>query len=71
MQEAYIDCPELAGKTIQLLHIHRDTGDGTNVQIEFTDGTTFACYVTVRPETEALWYQGGVGAPETIRAYKF
>jgi hypothetical protein len=67
----FIDCPEVAGKTIQLLRIHRDTGDGSRVQIELTDGTSFTCYVTVRPAVEATLYKGGVGAPETIRDYKF
>jgi hypothetical protein len=67
----FIDCPEVAGKTIQLLRIHRDVGEGTSVQIELTDGTSFTCYVTVRPAVEASLYKGGAGAPETIRDYKF
>jgi len=66
----FIDCLEVAGKTIQLLRIHRDTGDGSSVQIELTDGTSFTCHVTVRPAVEATLYRGGVGAPETIRDYK-
>jgi hypothetical protein len=66
----FIDCPEVAGKTIQLLRIHRDTGDGSRVQIELTDGTSFTCYVLVRPAVEASLYKGGAGAPETIRDYK-
>jgi hypothetical protein len=66
----FIDCPEVAGKTIQLLRIHRDVGEGTSVQIELTDGTSFTCYVTVRPAVEATFYMGGAGAPETIREYK-
>ena len=71
MNTDFIDCPEVAGKTIQLLRIHRDTGDGSSVQIEFTDGTSFTCDVTVRPAVEASLYKGGTGAPETIRDYKF
>ena len=71
MKTDFIDCPELAGKTIQLLRIHRDVGEGTSVQIELTDGTSFTCYVTVRPAVEASLYKGGAGAPETIRDYKF
>jgi hypothetical protein len=70
MQDDYIECPELAGKTIQLLRIHRDVGEGTSVQIELTDGTSFTCYVAIRPAVEASLYKGGVGAPETIRAYE-
>jgi hypothetical protein len=71
MKTDFIDCPEVAGKTIQLLRVHRDTGDGTRVQIELTDGTSFTCCVTVRPAVEATLYKGGVGTPETIRDYKF
>ena len=71
MNTDFIDCPEVAGKTIQLLRIHRDVGEGTSVQIELTDGTSFTCYVTVRPAVEATLYRGGTGAPETIRDYKF
>jgi len=67
----FIDCPEMAGKTIQLLRIHRDTGDGSRVQIELTNGTSFTCYVTVCPAVEATLYKGGAGAPETIRDYIF
>jgi hypothetical protein len=70
MPEDYIDCPEMTGKTIELLRIHRDVGEGTSVQIELTDGTSFTCYVTIRPAVEASLYKGGVGAPETIRAYE-
>jgi len=67
----FIDCPEVAGKTIQLLRIHRDTGDGSRVQIELTDGTSFTCYILVRTAIEASLYKGGAGASETIRDYKF
>ena len=70
MPEDYIDCPEMAGKTIQLLRIHKSAGDGPSVQIELTDGTSFTCYVSVRPTVEASLYKGGVGTPETIRAYE-
>ena len=70
MPEDYIDCPEMTGKTIELLRIHRDVGEGTSVQIELTDGTSFTCYVSVRPNVEASLYKGGVGTPETIRAYE-
>ena len=61
MQDNYIECPELTGKTIQMVRIYRDVGDGTS----------FTCCVTVRPAVEATLYKGGVGTPETIRDYKF
>lgn len=70
MTKDYVDCPEMEGKTIQLLRIHRDKGEGTSLQIELTDGTSFSCYVSIRPNVEASLYKGGVGAPETIQAYE-
>jgi hypothetical protein len=69
MQENYVECPELSGKTIQALRIHKDTGDGTDVQIELTDGTTFTCSLSHQPSVRASLYRGGVGTPQTIREY--
>ena len=70
MQEDYVDCPELSGKTIQTLRIHKDTGDGTSVQIELTDGTSFSCCLLNQPTVTASLYKGGVGTPETLRSYE-
>jgi len=70
MQEDYIECSELSGKTIQTFRIYKDTGDGTSVQIELTDGTSFSCCLSDRPTVEASLYRGGVGIPETIRRYE-
>ena len=70
MPDNYIECPELVGKTIQTVRIFRDTGDGTNVQINFSDGTTFTWCLAVRPEVEASLYKGGVGTPEILQKYE-
>lgn len=70
MQKDYIDCPELSGKTIRTLRIHKDVGDGTDVQIELTDGTSFTCSLSNHPNIKALLYRGGVGTPLTIREYE-
>jgi hypothetical protein len=70
MQGDYVECTELSGKTIQTLRIHKDAGDGTNVQIELTDGTNFSCCLSSRPTVEASLYKGGVGTPEAIRSYE-
>jgi hypothetical protein len=70
MQDEYVECPELSGKTIQTLRIHRDIGDGTDVQIELTDGTSFSCRFCHQPSVKASLYKGGVGTPETIRSYE-
>jgi hypothetical protein len=70
MREDYIECSELSGKTIQTLRIHKDTGDGTDVQIELTDGTTFSCCLSNQPAVKASLYKGGVGTPETLNSYE-
>ena len=69
MQGDYIECPELSGKTIQMVRIHRDSGDGTDVQIELTDGTSFTCCLSNQPAVKASLYRGGVGTPETLHRY--
>jgi hypothetical protein len=70
MQEDYIECSELSGKTIQTLRIHKDSGDGTVVQIELTDGTSFSCRLSNQPAVKASLYRGGVGTPETLHRYE-
>jgi len=63
MREDYVECSELSGKTIQTLRIHKDTGDGTDVQIELTDGTSFTCCLSSQPAVRASLYRGGRGNP--------
>jgi hypothetical protein len=70
MRDDYVECPELSGKTIQTLRIHRDAGDGTDIQIELTDGTSFSCCLSHQSSVKASLYKGGVGTPETIRSYE-
>lgn len=69
MEQNYVECPEVSGKTIQTLRIYKDTGDGTDVQIELTDGTSFTCSLSHQPTVRASLYKGGAGTPETIRDY--
>ena len=49
MAGEYVECTELNGRTIQALRIYRDAGDGTELQIDFPDGTTFTCCFSVKP----------------------
>jgi len=70
MQGDYLECSELSGKTIQTLRIYKDTGDGTDVHIDLTDGTSFQCCLCHQPAVKASLYKGGVGSPETIRSYE-
>ena len=69
MQCDFLECEELSGKTIKCLRIYPDSGDGTELQIEFPDGTTFTCCFSVKPAVEAGLIRPGVGHPEMIRSY--
>ena len=69
MKKDYVDCPQVAGKTVTTLRIHRDAGDGTDIQIDFTDGTSFYCCVSVDPAVEASLVRNGVGTPEVLERF--
>jgi len=69
MKSDYIDCPELAGKTIRSLRMFKDTGEGTEIQIDFTDETSFSCLVGSRSVMEASLVRTGVGTPETLHRF--
>lgn len=69
MKEDYVDCLELTGKTIQRFRIHKDTGDGPELQIDLTDGTSLSYSVCSQTSTRATLYQGGAGTPEILCDY--
>ena len=69
MREDFIECPEVAGKQIESLRIYKDLGDGTEIQIDFLDGTSFACCFAVNPKLEASVIRTGVGPPEVLHKY--
>jgi hypothetical protein len=68
--EDYVECPEVSGKTIQTLRIYKSTSDGTEMQIELTDGTSFSCSLSYLPNIKASLYKGGVGTPVILREYE-
>jgi len=70
MKDDYVECPELSGKTIQTLRIYKDTGDGTDMHINLTDGTSFSCSLCQQATVKAALYRGGVGSPEILRDYE-
>jgi len=70
MQQDYVECSELSGKTIRCPYSCADTGDGTDIQIELTDGTSFSCCLSNQPAVKASLYRGGVATPETLHSYE-
>ena len=62
-----VECPQVVGKTIQALRIFRDRTDGTEIQIDFQDGTSLSCCVANRQTMEAsLMILGGAGEPQVL-----
>ncbi len=70
MKEDYVECADLSGKTIQRLRIYKDSGDGTEIQIALTDGTSFSCCVGRPAAVTASYYEGGVGSPHVLNNYE-
>ena len=60
--------PDLKGKVIAEAKIYRDPLDGTEIHIDFSDGTTFSCCVITTQRTEASLIRcGGAGEPEVLK----
>ena len=64
-----VDCPDVIGKTIQNLKVFRGTADGTEIQIDFTDGTSFVCCVENQMKVEANLLVCGNGEPKVLRRF--
>jgi hypothetical protein len=69
MTDDHIECPQVSGKTIQTLRIYKDTGDGTELLMDLTDGTSFSFTLSVKPTAEAALIRSGVGEPEVLHRY--
>ena len=64
------ECVEVSGKTVRTLSIRQSRIDGTEVQIDFTDGTSLSLCVVPQQKTKAnLLICGGPGEPELLRKY--
>ena len=67
MNEDFVECKQAVGKTVSSLKLFRDSGDGPELQIEFSDGTSFNCSFNSKPVFEAsLLRTTGGGQPEVI-----
>jgi hypothetical protein len=65
----FVECNEIAGKTVSSLKLYEGSSDDCEVIIEFTDGTTFSCAVELRSSMKSVLFRGGAGTPEILRDY--
>ena len=70
MTRDYVECPEVAGKTIKALKLYEDDTEGCETLIEFTDGTSFSSSVSYQPTVKGTLFEGGAGMPKIIRDYE-
>lgn len=64
-----IECKELAGKVIRLCTIFEDGSDGPDLQIDFTDGTSFTLSLKTSVSVEAKCLRAEGGQPQVLKDY--
>lgn len=69
MIDREIPVPEVEGKTIRSMKLKLTSLAETEVQIDFTDGTSFSSSTCPRVDFEANLYIGGTGEPQILRRY--
>ena len=70
MPEEYVECPEVCGKTIERVRIYKSTSEGTEMQIDLTDGTSLACSFCYKPEFEANLIRTAGSTLEILQTYE-
>lgn len=70
MTDKYVECAEVAGRTIKTLKIYQDDVEGYETLIEFTDGTSFSSCISYQSTAKGTLFKGGAGIPEIIRGYE-
>jgi hypothetical protein len=70
MSDRTILVPEVEGKTISSMRFYLTGPSGeAEVDIDFTDGTSFSSRTSPKMEFSAEFYIGGIGFPQIIRRY--
>jgi len=69
MSDREIQVPEVEGKTIRSMRLTTTSSAETEIQIDFTDGTSFTSSTCPRVEFDAELYIGGSGEPQIIKKY--
>jgi hypothetical protein len=64
-----VDCPDVMGKIAKDLKVYQDAMDGTEIQINFIDGTSFAYRVENQLKVAANLLVCGKGEPEVLRKF--
>jgi hypothetical protein len=69
MSDREIQVPEAEGKTIRSMRLTLTSSAETEIQIDFTDGTSFSSSTCARVDFDAELYIGGSGEPQILKRY--
>ena len=64
-----IECKELAGKVIRSCTIFEDGSDGPDLQMDFTDGSSFTVNLRTDVTIEAKSIRDDGGQPQVLKDY--
>ena len=64
-----IESKDLVGKVIRSVTIFEDGSGGTEVSIDFEDGSNFNACLGVKTTLEAKWTRDDGGQPQVLKDY--
>lgn len=64
-----IHIPDVEGKTIRSMRLMLSDSSETEVEIDFTDGTSFSSTTRQRLDLSAELYIGGTGEPQILKKF--
>lgn len=68
--DEYVEISEIRSKTIESVRIYKSTSEGTEMQIDLTDGTSFSCSFCMTPSYEARLIRRDSSLPQILYTYK-
>lgn len=66
MSSISFECSEVVGKTVKSLTVY---SDGAEIELDFTDGTSFIASFENQLSLRADLIRTGIGTPEVIKNY--
>ena len=64
-----MECKELAGKVVRVCNLYEDGSDGPELQIDFTDGTSFTMALKTQITVESKFLRSDGGEPQVLKDY--
>lgn len=70
MPDEYVEIAEICDKVIQRVRIFESTPQGTEMEIDLTDGTSFSCSFCFKPAFEARLMRKDGNMPVILQTYQ-